>query len=137
PQTEWAAQTFVLTGALKNTRNGHLEVDCDFLLPKNVVDIDEIAKYIKMIGIDAPVEFVTPDGVEVYNQTPVNKSDKKIRIFSGFFVSDDEYNHLYRMRTDIGLGSGDNTGAKVMSSQSVPFFQYSYGGFGRFPRYII
>ncbi|KTD59299.1 hypothetical protein [Legionella shakespearei] len=135
PQSKWAALSFILTGINKNACNNKLQNNCDFFLPKKVIDPDEILYFLEKMGIEAPIEIVTPDGNLNIGRVSNPEDKHKIRIFTSFYVSDKEYEALYRLRTDLGLGSGDNTGAKVISNSNLPFFEQKSGGFSDFVRW--
>lgn len=121
PQTQWAAQNFVLTGILKNMEGSTLQSHCDFILPKNCVALEELQYYLQALDLDVNLEIITPNDTVTVKQSSLADS-KKVRIYSGFFVTDDEYQHLHRIRTDLGLGSGDSTNMQVLSSEQLPSF---------------
>lgn len=121
PQTTWAAQNFILLGILKNSNNGDLNANCDFFLPKEIIRVDELRLMLQKLNIQGKVEIITPEGTNVI-QEQGDGSGKAVRIFSGFYVDDQEYKDLYRAQTDIALGSGDNTIAQVLSNQHLPYF---------------
>lgn len=121
PQTPIAAQNFILTGVLKNTQNETLQHDCDFFLPKDCIKEDELITKLKALNIKEQVEIITPNDSRVIHGQ-ASENGKKVRLFVGFYLDDQEYKDLFRARTDIGLGSGDNTIMQVISSPQLPYF---------------
>ncbi len=128
PQTAVAASNFILIGILKNLTNGNqLLKPIDFFLPKGIVDEEFLKKMLVKMGLDIEFRNITPQ-VSSTLKTPV-------RIFSGFRLDDQHYSNLYSARNDLGLGSGDNTLIKVISSEILPLFQDKVGSIRDFNQF--
>lgn len=134
PQTDWAAQTFILTGLLKNMNDvRELKMHCDFFLPPNIVNVSRLQGQIKELKIKFPIKIITPQGVtHSLNSSFAQEGGPEVRIFSGFFLEDEEYKNLLRYRNDIGMGSGDNTIMQTLSSSYLPLPQVKHGTIYRF-----
>ncbi len=133
PQTGVAAINFILIGILKNRdENNRLQKNLDFFLPKGIVDLVFLQEMLEKIAPEIKFEVITPD-----SKCTLNEDSNKVRIFSGFRLDDEHYAQLYSARNDIGLGSGDNTLLKVVSSSELPFFQDKIDSIRNFNQYGI
>tara|TARA_R110002110_G_scaffold404606_1_gene623135 strand:- start:163839 stop:165482 length:1644 start_codon:yes stop_codon:yes gene_type:complete len=125
PQNAFGATHFLLTGLLKNMDEGILQKNCDFFVPKGAVEVNVLTEMLKKFDIHTNVTMVTPETEELICSSGEIKSqeDKTVRIFSGFYLDDQEIKDIMLIRNDIGMGSGDNTILQVLSSSELPYFQ--------------
>lgn len=130
PQTKVAAINLVMVGALKNVNNrGELNQPIDVFLPKGIVDREFLQETLSQVLPNVSYEVITPQDAVSISQS---ETKNKVRIFSGFRLDDEHYNHFFQARNEIGMGSGDNSIIKAMSSDILPFFQDKVGSIRKF-----
>lgn len=96
---------------------------CDFLLPNNVVDENEIRSFLKETGL------IKCDNEIAFIRDPLQDIEKKarIRIFTLRIASDVNYDSLYGLSCDSAGCSGDNSTTLVFSGRHLPFLEYKAG----------
>lgn len=127
PQTKVAAVNLIAVGTLKNMNNkGELNQTVDIFLPKGIIDLPFLTETLGQLAPHVSFEIITPQ------DTVKSTSDKKVRLFLGFRLDDKHYNELFSARNDLGMGSGDNSIIKAISSGVLPLFQDKAGSIRKF-----
>lgn len=125
-QSTKAATAFIVTHVLSQLNEKHeLQKKCDFLIPKNIVDQEQIRVALAKYDLQAHVVFVTQ------NSRLDDHSSYSIRVMSFFIDDDDDYRELYEIAQATGC-SGDNSVSLSFSSTALPFFEYKGSVFGEF-----
>jgi hypothetical protein len=127
PQTKIAAVNLIVVAALKNMNNKNvLNQSVDIFLPKGIIDYPFLAETMSQLAPLVPFEIITPQN------TVKSAPERKLRIFLGFRLDDKHYSQLFSARNDLGMGSGDNSIIKVISSDMLPLFQDKVGTIRKF-----
>lgn len=120
-QNDYQALFFIMSFILKYCdSNNVLEKSCDFHIPRNSVNEALFRQAMRDLHLDKSVlTFVN-------NQEPTQShysqsAGPRIRIISGYFLDDDDYDNLYRISNDGAACSGDNTFQHVMSTHHPAF----------------
>ncbi|MFI5343007.1 MAG: hypothetical protein ACHQUC_02175 [Chlamydiales bacterium] len=118
-QSYKAASAFITTQVIRYLDQIMQGLICDFHLPYNAIDQNEIINLLSHFGILADqVAFI-------HTLPPSSSSDKdiKIRIFTCRIESYEAYNALYQISGDGAAASGDNSISLAFSGDHIPWYQ--------------
>lgn len=123
-QKDTQALFFIMSYILKHCdENGELTSNCDFHIPTRTVNPDLLKKAMQDLGL--PIEklcFIDPKNIHADSGI----EEPKIRIISGYFLDDKDYESLYLISNDGAACSGDNSFQQVISTHH-PVFITGYG----------
>lgn len=112
-QSKHQALFFILSHVLKHCDDsGVLTAHCDFHIPAHTIDRELILKALETCHIQANIDFISQGSTTDDN----HPTEKSIRIISGYFLDDHDYNSLFLISRDGAACSGDNSFLQVMSS---------------------
>lgn len=126
PQLKNQSAPFVMTTLLKYCdQYNQLNQNVDFHLPSNAMSPELIKMLANQFGLEN-IEWITPIKVtQLCNENP--NLPYKIRIFTGYFLNEEDYKDMYSLSSGIAQCSGENTIYTVLSSDHLPYFQSKYG----------